>query len=173
MVTCIGKLGKIGITTKPSATNQQINSIVSNKNISSKYLYHYLSTIRRWLEQEASATTVSIINNGKFSKGPVKLPSRVEQQQIADKLDELLAQVDILKTRLATIPKILKRFRQSVLAAAVSGKLTEGWSEINGCFNTEFQIEKIIADRQKHLSNKKNPIDHLINGNYSPGSESN
>jgi len=43
------------------------------------------------------------------------------------KLDELLAQVDIIKTRLDAIPKILKHFRQSVLAAAVSGKLTEDW----------------------------------------------
>lgn len=55
------------------------------------------------------------------------LPPLAEQQQIAAKLDELLAQVDNLKTRLDTIPKILKRFRQSVLAAAVSGKLTEDW----------------------------------------------
>jgi type I restriction enzyme S subunit len=38
-----------------------------------------------------------------------------------------MAQVDSIKTRLDTIPKILKRFRQSVLAAAVSGKLTEDW----------------------------------------------
>jgi len=55
------------------------------------------------------------------------LPPLPEQQQIAAKLDELLAQVDSIKTRLDAIPKILKRFRQSVLAAAVSGKLTEDW----------------------------------------------
>ena len=54
------------------------------------------------------------------------LPSLAEQQQIAQKLDELLAQVDTLKTRLDAIPKILKRFRQSVLAAAVGGRLTDG-----------------------------------------------
>ncbi len=58
---------------------------------------------------------------------PLPFPPLAEQQQIAAKLDELLAQVDTLKTRLDTIPKILKRFRQSVLAAAVSGKLTEDW----------------------------------------------
>jgi type I restriction enzyme S subunit len=53
------------------------------------------------------------------------LPPLAEQNVIAEKLDELLAQVDILKTRLTTIPTLLKRFRQSVLAAAVSGKLTD------------------------------------------------
>lgn len=50
-----------------------------------------------------------------------------EQTRIAAKLDELLAQVDTLKARIDGIPALLKRFRQSVLAAAVSGRLTEEW----------------------------------------------
>jgi type I restriction enzyme S subunit len=58
---------------------------------------------------------------------PVALPPAAEQKVIADKLDTLLAQVENTKARLEHIPKILKRFRQSVLAAAVSGKLTEEW----------------------------------------------
>jgi type I restriction enzyme S subunit len=61
-----------------------------------------------------------------------------EQYQIATKLDELLAQVDSIKTRLDTIPKILKRFRQSVLAAAVNGRLTEDWREFNSVTQLEF-----------------------------------
>ncbi|MCS6114269.1 restriction endonuclease subunit S [Shewanella baltica] len=55
------------------------------------------------------------------------IPPLAEQKVIADKLDELLAQVESTKARLDAIPAILKSFRQSVLAAAVSGKLTEEW----------------------------------------------
>ena len=55
------------------------------------------------------------------------LPPLAEQKVIAEKLDTLLAQVDTTKARLERIPDIIKRFRQSVLAAAVSGKLTEEW----------------------------------------------
>jgi type I restriction enzyme S subunit len=62
-----------------------------------------------------------------YSQICIPIPSLAEQNQIAAKLDELLAQVDGIKTRLDAIPNILKRFRQSVLAAAVSGKLTEDW----------------------------------------------
>lgn len=50
-----------------------------------------------------------------------------EQKIIAEKLDSLLAQVESTKARLEGIPGILKQFRQSVLAAAVSGELTEDW----------------------------------------------
>lgn len=48
---------------------------------------------------------------------------------IAEKLDTLLAQVESTKARLEQIPQILKRFRQAVLGAAVSGKLTEDWRD--------------------------------------------
>lgn len=57
----------------------------------------------------------------------VPVPPAAEQTRIAAKLEELLAQVDTLKARIDSIPALLKRFRQSVLAAAVSGRLTEEW----------------------------------------------
>jgi type I restriction enzyme S subunit len=52
-----------------------------------------------------------------------------EQKRIADKLDTLLARVDNCRNHLARVPAILKRFRQSVLAAATSGELTEDWRD--------------------------------------------
>lgn len=54
----------------------------------------------------------------------VPLAPLAEQTRIVEKLDEVLAQADTIKARLDGIPAILKRFRQSVLATAVSGKLT-------------------------------------------------
>lgn len=74
---------------------------------------------------------------------PIKLPPLAEQQEIATRLDDLLAQVDAIKARLDAIPAILKRFRQAVLAAAVSGKLTEDWRE--SCEDIEeWQKQRII-----------------------------
>ncbi|MDH6016544.1 restriction endonuclease subunit S [Vibrio splendidus] len=52
-----------------------------------------------------------------------------EQIRIANKLDSILAKVDKAQARLDKIPAILKRFRQSVLAAATSGELTKEWRE--------------------------------------------
>lgn len=62
----------------------------------------------------------------------IPLPSLTEQKRIVEKLDSLLAQVDTIQQRLNTLPNIIKRFRQSVLAAAVSGKLTEQWRGEHG-----------------------------------------
>lgn len=40
-----------------------------------------------------------------------------------------MPRLDALQERLSRIPKLIKRFRQSVLTAAVTGKLTEKWRE--------------------------------------------
>jgi len=127
VVTCIGNLGKVGLTTTTSATNQQINALIPDTGIDPSFVFHYCKTLRPWLEAQSSATTISIVNKSIFSKAPIPLPPAAEQTRIAAKLDELLTQVDTLKARIDNIPALLKRFRQSVLAAAVSGRLTKEW----------------------------------------------
>nr|WP_233700190.1 restriction endonuclease subunit S [Xanthomonas citri] len=57
----------------------------------------------------------------------IPLAPLAEQKRIAQKLDALLAQVDTLKARIDAIPALLKRFSQTVMSTAVSGKLTENW----------------------------------------------
>jgi type I restriction enzyme S subunit len=52
-----------------------------------------------------------------------------EQHRIVEKVEALLAEVNASREKLAKVPGILKRFRQAVLAAACSGRLTEGWRD--------------------------------------------
>ena len=130
VVTCIGNLGKVGLTTTVSATNQQINAVIPDEGINPNFLLHFCKTLKPWLEKKSSATTISIVNKSIFSEAAVLIAPLAEQTRIAQKLDELLTQVDSLKARIDDIPAQLKRFRQSVLAAAVSGRLTEDWRKM-------------------------------------------
>ena len=57
----------------------------------------------------------------------IPIPPLAEQKRIVAKVEELLARVNAAREWLAKVPAILKRFRQSVLAAACSGRLTEDW----------------------------------------------
>jgi type I restriction enzyme S subunit len=70
------------------------------------------------------------------------LPPLAEQKVIADKLDELLTQVDKNKIRINAIPAILKSFRQSVLTAAVTGKLTKEWRKTNQTENISVLVKR-------------------------------
>lgn len=62
-------------------------------------------------------------------KYPIPLPPLAEQKRIVAKLDTLMGHVERSKEQLAKVPALLKAFRQSVLAQAVSGQLTEDWRE--------------------------------------------
>jgi len=67
----------------------------------------------------------------------VVVPPLAEQRRIVAKLETLLGKVDASQQRLAKIPVLLKRFRQSVLAAACSGRLTADWREENPTDETD------------------------------------
>ncbi|KEY57113.1 restriction endonuclease subunit S [Serratia sp. DD3] len=92
-------------------------------------LSHFFNSQQYWQQITEFSAGIGQPNvNGTKLKGlAIPLPPLAEQKIIAEKLDTLLAQVENTKARLERIPTILKTFRQSVLAAAVSGKLTEEW----------------------------------------------
>ena len=130
LVSCIGNLGKVCIAGVKLSTNQQINAIeFDNQIVGDRYGFLYCQTLRPWMEKEASATTVSILNKSRFSLAQIPIAPLNEQKRIADRLDQLLTRIDKIKAHLDRIPPLLKRFRQSVLAAATSGKLSEEWRE--------------------------------------------
>ncbi len=85
------------------------------------------------------------------------LPPRKEQDRIAAKLDSLLASVDACKARLDKVPEILKRFRQSVLADATSGKLTEDWRRENEVSqDVDSLLKAVRIGKKKHFQKKLN-----------------
>lgn len=61
----------------------------------------------------------------------VPLLSLEDQSGIVNYLDDNINHIRMIKSRLEKIPTILKKFRQSVLSAACSGKLTEDWRAEN------------------------------------------
>ena len=92
-----------------------------------EFAFYELWRITEALKASAHGVAMPHITKGNMEGWEVMLPPLAEQKVIADQLDSLLAQVETTKARLDRIPEILKRFRQSVLVTAVSGRLTEEW----------------------------------------------
>ncbi len=111
--------------------------------IDAQYLFHLLRTAKVQSElRKGSSQTVNIANISvsRLSEIEIPLAPLNEQKRIAEKLDSLLARVDSCLTHLERVPQILKRFRQSVLAAATSGRLTKDWREKHGLKTESRQI---------------------------------
>ena len=83
------------------------------------------------LQESFSGSTIKHFTRESLVKYKVPLPPLAEQKRIVDKLEAVLGLVDACRARLDRVPALLKRFRQSVLAAATSGSLTEEWRNEN------------------------------------------
>lgn len=99
-----------------------------------RWLVHFLNSppVRQVIEVQSSGTTRRRISRGNLAQLELPVPPLPEQTRIAGKLDALLARVDACRERLDRVPGILKRFRQSVLAAATGGELTRDWRAQQG-----------------------------------------
>ncbi len=109
--------------------NNHAHAVKCLADMPSKFVAGYVNSLD--LTPYVTGSAQPKLTKGNLEKIPFPLPPLAEQKVIAEKLDKLLAKVDSIKARLDAVPDTLKRFRQSVLAAAVSGKLTKEWRGSN------------------------------------------
>jgi type I restriction enzyme S subunit len=89
LVSCIGGLGKTGLAKVPVAFNQQINAIVFDDRVLPEFGFYYMQTLKPWLYGVSSATTLPIVNKGKFQRAPFPLAPLSDQRRIvAEKIDQ-------------------------------------------------------------------------------------
>lgn len=98
LVTCIGIIGKVMISDSELSFNQQINAIVPNELILSKYLAYLLLYNKPKLDFISNAPVVPIINKTQFSEFEVTFHEDIDvQEKIIQNLENLDNQ--ILKRR--------------------------------------------------------------------------
>lgn len=82
-----------------------------------------------YIRQAHGGAGLAHITKGKFEASQLLLAPLAEQKRIVAKVEEVLARANAARERLTKMPTILRRFRQSVLAAACSGRLTADWRD--------------------------------------------
>ena len=101
--------------------------------VSPEYLLFALRTpeVRAHFADNATGTSDSMRNlsQPKLAAAPILLPPLADQLRIVARIKALLPKVIVAQERLGRVRELLKRFRQSVLAAACSGRLTQDWRQ--------------------------------------------
>lgn len=158
LVTCIGNLGRTAINKIPVTFNQQINAIIPSKEIEGGYLFYQAQShnFRKQLDELSSATTVAIVNKGKFETIKIVIPPLPEQQAIVSKIEELFSDLENGKQQLQLAQQQLKIYRQSMLKWAFEGKLTNN-NVKEGELPKGWKVLK-IEDAAISLDNRRKPI---------------
>ncbi len=140
-------IGKTAILGVDAATNQACAVGAPIEGLtSSEFLYRLLQNEKDAFIKKGKGGAQPNISQAVIKAHEVSLPPLAEQTRITTKLDELLTQVDTLKVRIDSIPALLKRFRQSVLAAAASGRLTEEWRSNGVSIDNGYVLHRQIKE---------------------------
>lgn len=148
-------IGKTAILGVDASTNQACAVGVPIESLIGKtFLYRLLQREKEAFIEKGKGGAQPNISQAVIKAHEIGLPPLAEQTRIAAKLDELLAQVNTLKARIDGIPALFKCFRQSVLAAAVSGRLTEDWRASNQLTPVRALLNAIAMERSELKARK-------------------
>lgn len=120
-----------------------------------KFFYYYLKSIR--------IPSAGYSRHYKYLKEiEVPIPNPDIQMQIVNKIASQLPVVQDIQERISKTNKILQDFRQSVLSAAVTGNLTEGWRLEQKDYTCQDTLDLLLSNKKEWQSNylKKNK-DHI------------
>jgi type I restriction enzyme S subunit len=141
--------------------NQHVCIIRPVEELDPRFLNAYLSSppMQGAITNENYGVTRQALTKQQILDFDIPVAPRPEQKRIADKLDALIARVGACRERLDRVPGILKRFRQSVLAAATSGELTREWREERGRLLVHYKLRPIGKLVREPLRNGKSVRD--------------
>lgn len=113
--------------------NQRVCTLdASDQFYSQRLLAFALPGYLNLINQHTSSITVKHLSSKTILDIPLPLPPLPEQERIVEKIETLFAELDKGEEALREVQKLLARYRQSVLKAAVTGTLTSDWRKSNG-----------------------------------------
>ena len=156
LVTCIGIIGKVMISESELSFNQQINAIVPNELILSKYLAYLLLYNKPKLDFISNAPVVPIINKTQFSEFEVTFHEDIDvQEKIIQNLENLDNQ-------------ILKRRHQSrLLLNLVKSRFNEMFGDIFDDPQSKLEDHTELNPNKKELLNFNGNVSFLPMSNVS------
>ena len=157
----VGRMGILGI---PASTNQAICAITTPNGLKQRYLFWYLKYVRNDLLNKRIGGAQPNISQQIIRETEISLPPLPEQNRIVARIEELFTKLDAGVESLQKAKALLKQYRQSVLKAAVEGRLTEEWRRENAdrIEPASALLERIQAERKQRLGKKyksPKPID--------------
>jgi len=112
--------------------------------------YLFFGTITNRFVRHYTGTTIKHLTGAALSQVHFPVPPLNEQRRIVAKIEELFSDLDAGVAALERAKANLKRYRASVLKAAVEGRLTEQWRADHPPRETASQLlDRILKERRR------------------------
>ncbi len=149
-------LGKVVRPRMATAINQDLKALFPSKALDKSFLEQWLVSIASEIEAMGTGTTVKGVRLNQIRELEIPLPPLNEQRRIVEKMETLFARLDKGEESLRAVQKLLVRYRQSVLKAAVTGELTADWRAENAhrLEHGRELLERILKTRRENWSGR-------------------
>lgn len=130
--------------------------------IKSKLLYYFFQSPQYWLSIGDGEAGIAIpnVNATKISEIEVNYPPSLEdQEKIIKELDILLPKVKLNANKIVKAKKLINKFKQTILFAAVTGNLTEDWRSKNPDIQTAQELLKSLEVAETKRKTKEVKFD--------------
>lgn len=120
MVSCIATVGLVSINTKPSHTNQQINTVIPHNKSALFYLYQYIKNNEELLKNMGRGGTTTLnVNTKSFSNIRLLIPSEIALEQFHRVVEGLFKKIELNLHESRT----LSLLRDTLLPRLMSGEI--------------------------------------------------
>jgi len=154
LLAMYGSIGKLGIAGKRLTTNQAI-AFTKPDPIDAKYLFYFLMFTRGDLASLGKGATQKNISQTVIKAFPFVLAPQTQQARIVAEIEKQFSRLDEAVANLKRVQANFKRYKATVLKAAVEGKLTEDWRKQHPEVEpAEKLLERILAERRAEWNGK-------------------
>ncbi|MBM4400720.1 MAG: restriction endonuclease subunit S, partial [Crenarchaeota archaeon] len=129
LISVRAPVGPTNLCTEKSCIGRGLGAIRPRAGIPSLFVLFYLRSIEKNVAQMGTGSTFTAIKRSDLESLPFPLASLNEQKRIVAKIESLFAESKTTLDALGKLPVFLRRFRQSVLAKAFRGELTQRESD--------------------------------------------
>ena len=170
LVTCIGStIGKMGMTKIEMSTNQQINSIIVNKEVyDENFIYYCINyNFPKFLNKIASQA-VPIISKSEFEKLEIKAPSLVEQIKIGTILNLLDKKIELQSKKIEALKLYKLCIKEMLFARAVTSetKLSNVLKKWNGKNkNNQYSYVESVSNKHGFIAQNEQFDDRSVASN--------
>lgn len=120
MVSCIATVGLVSINTKPSHTNQQINTVIPHNKSALFYLYQHIKNNEEFLKNMGRGGTTTLnVNTKSFSNIRLLIPSEIALDQFHGIVEGLFKKIELNMHE----SRPLSLLRDTLLPRLMSGEL--------------------------------------------------
>lgn len=110
-----------------SLVDNNVMALIPSAKTTSRFLFYYMCQVDLGISTRGGA--VPSLRRGDVADLEIPLAPLPEQRRIVARIEELFSRLDAGVAALRHAKAQLQRYRQSVLAAAVTGQLTQAWRE--------------------------------------------